>query len=323
MVQDLERFHRALHAARDGDSLPEAVSALVTDPATEAVSVDLPRFRGVSAPYYQRSGETEAGPRDLYFPKPFNDEQVRIVQLLEAHDGVAVQGPPGTGKTHTIANIICHWLATGRRVLVTSMKEPALAVLRDKLPEEIQPLAISLLGSEHEGMRQFEQSIQTIASQVQGIDHAALAREVGQLEETIDGLHTRLTRIDTEIGRWARLNQSRIEIDGESLSPMDAAQEVIDRAGQYEWLPDPLGIGPQYAPRFAEDDIARLREGRRQIGSDIDYVGRELPRGRAAGCAPAAHASGIVRIVRMSAPSPRSAQLAAGDLRDLSARTSG
>ena len=277
LVQDLERFRRALDQAPDDASLPEAVAALVSDPSTAVQPVELPRFRGVSAPFFQRGGELEAPPRDLFFPTPFNDEQVRIVQLLEAFDGVAVQGPPGTGKTHTIANIICHWLATGRRVLVTSMKEPALAVLRDKLPEEIQPLAISLLGSEHEGMQQFERSIQTIASQVQSLDQHATAADVAQLEETIDGLHTRLMRIDTEIGRWARLNQARIDLDGESISPMDAAQEVIDHAGQYEWLPDPLGIGPQYAPRFTEDDIGRLREARRQLGMDIDYVGRELP----------------------------------------------
>jgi very-short-patch-repair endonuclease len=327
MVQDLERFHRALHGARDGDPLPEAVSALVTDPATEVVSVELPRFRGVSAPYYQRAGEAEGGPRDLYFPKPFNDEQVRIVQLLEAHDGVAVQGPPGTGKTHTIANIICHWLATGRRVLVTSMKEPALAVLREKLPEEIQPLAISLLGSEHEGLKQFERCIDTIAAEVQGIDQAHLAGEVMQLEATVDGLHTRLTRIDTEIGRWARLNQSRIDVDGESMSPMDAAQEVIDGAGQHEWLPDPLGIGPQYAPRFTDEDVARLREARRQIGGDMDYVGRELP---PLAELPDARAllqthQGLVRIARMGSlgagDQPQLAgATAANDLRDLSAR---
>jgi very-short-patch-repair endonuclease len=277
LIQDLDRFHRALEQLPDDQPLPEALAALVSDPSAVAVPVELPRFRGVSAPFFQRSGEVDAAARDLFFPRPFNDEQVRIVQLLEASDGVAVQGPPGTGKTHTIANIICHWLATGRRVLVTSMKEPALAVLREKLPEEIRPLAIALLGSEHEGMQQFEQSVQTIASQVQSLDRHATAGEVAQLEETIDGLHTRLMRIDTEIGRWARLNQARIDLDGESVSPMDAAQEVIDHAGQYEWIPDALGIGPQYAPRFTEDDMARLRQARRQLGTDIDYVGRELP----------------------------------------------
>lgn len=57
---------------------------------------------------------------DWFFPKPFNEEQVEIVRLLERADGVVVRGPPGRGKTHTISNIICHYLATGRRVLVVS-----------------------------------------------------------------------------------------------------------------------------------------------------------------------------------------------------------
>ena len=115
--------------------------------------------------------------RDLYFPKAFNDEQVRIIQLLDDSDGVVVQGPPGTGKTHTIANVICHYLAEGKRVLVTSMKDPALAVLQEQLPEEIRPLAISLLTSEQEGMKQFEHAIQKIASEVQGLDRSSTARD--------------------------------------------------------------------------------------------------------------------------------------------------
>ena len=66
-----------------------------------------------------------------------------------------------------IANIICHWLANGRRVLVTSMRDPALAVLHDQLPEAIRPLVISLLASEQEGVQQFERSIEKIANEVQ------------------------------------------------------------------------------------------------------------------------------------------------------------
>lgn len=277
LVHDLEQYRRLLQDLPGDDALPDAVRAIVSDPSTEVSPVELPRFRGVSTATRPRGVDVEGSARDLYFPKPFNDEQLRIVQLLEAHDGVVVQGPPGTGKTHTIANIVCHWLATGRRVLVTSMKEPALAVLREHLPEQIRPLAISLLGSEHEGMQQFEQSVQHVASEVQSIDQAALEAEVAQLEETIDGLHARLARIDTEIGRWARLNQARIDIDGESLSPMDAAQEILDRAEQYEWIPDALGIGPQYAPRFGDEDMDRLREARRQLGADIESVAHELP----------------------------------------------
>lgn len=273
LVQDVEKLAEALQR-QAGATLPSAAAALVTEPGAEAVTVTLPAFRGVSQ---ARPEGNAAEVQDLFFPKPFNDEQVRVVQLLEAHDGVVVQGPPGTGKTHTIANIICHWLATGRRVLVTSMKEPALAVLRDKLPGEIRPLAIALLAGEKEGLRQFEQSVRAIATEVQSADPAALARDAQTIEETIDALQSRLARIDVDIGRWARLNLSRIELGGERIDALDAAREVQAAAGRFEFIPDPLGVGPQYAPRFSARDVERLRAARRRLGPDIAHAGTTLP----------------------------------------------
>jgi very-short-patch-repair endonuclease len=273
MLQDLERLALAARAG-EAAGLPAAVAALVSEPAAEATGAELPRFRGLSVVNDDPAGAAGA---DLYFPKPFNQEQVRMVQLLEAHDGVVVQGPPGTGKTHTIANLICHWLANGRRVLVTSMKEPALAVLREKLPEQIRPLAICLLSSDQEGMQQFEQSIRTIALQVQSMDPEAAAREVAKLDETIDALQARLARVDADIGRWARLNLARIELEDGGVTPAEAAEQVAGAAPGYEWIPDALGVGPQYAPRFTDADLARLREARRELGADLAYVGCELP----------------------------------------------
>ena len=70
----------------------------------------------------------------MFFPKPFNDDQLEIIRRLSRADGLVVQGPPGTGKTHTIANLICHAMATGQRVLVVSRGEAALAVLKEQLP---------------------------------------------------------------------------------------------------------------------------------------------------------------------------------------------
>jgi len=276
-MQDLERFREVLNGLDEDAELPGAVAALVTEPATENALLQLPAYRGVSAAYQESAAPESAEARDLFFPKPFNDEQARIVQLLETADGVVVQGPPGTGKTHTIANIICHWLANGRRVLVTSMRDPALAVLRDQLPEAIRPLAISLLAAEQDGGNQFEHSIQKIASEVQSLDALASGREIARLEETIDAFHGRLKRIDTDLGRWAKLNLSRIDLGGESIDPQDAAAEVLQNTGQFEWIADALGVGPQYAPRFSGDDIALLREARRQLGGEIDYAGNVLP----------------------------------------------
>ena len=131
-LQDLEKLKKQ---AEEAESYPPAVAAVVTDPDTSNPVVELPAFRGVSASYHSQGSTSGKKARDIYFPKPFNDEQFRIVQLLDISDGVVVQGPPGTGKTHTIANVICHYLAEGKRVLVTSMKDPALREVQEKLPD--------------------------------------------------------------------------------------------------------------------------------------------------------------------------------------------
>ena len=273
-LQDLEKLKKR---AEEAESYPPAVAAVVTDPDTTNPVVELPSFRGVSASYHSERSTSGKKARDLYFPKAFNDEQVRIVQLLDVSDGVVVQGPPGTGKTHTIANVICHYLAEGKRVLVTSMKDPALAVLQEQLPEEIRPLAISLLTSEQEGMKQFEHAIHKIASEVQGLDRSSTARDINHLEESIDALHGKLASIDRKIGEWAKRNLAKITLETEEIDPQDAAREVVGNVGQFEWIPDTLGITPEFAPQFSDADVVRLREARRALGQDIDYLDASLP----------------------------------------------
>jgi very-short-patch-repair endonuclease/KaiC/GvpD/RAD55 family RecA-like ATPase len=273
-LQDLERLKKL---AEEAESYPPAVAAIVTDPDTSNPVVELPTFRGVSASYHSQGSTSGKPARDIYFPKPFNDEQFSIVQLLDVFDGVVVQGPPGTGKTHTIANVICHYLAEGKRVLVTSMKDPALKEVQDKLPDEIRPLAISLLTSEQEGMKQFEHAIQKIASEVQGLDRRSTARAISQLAESIDALHGKLASIDYRIGEWARRNLAKVNLETEEIDPQEAAREVVANVGRFEWIPDTLGITPEFAPQFADADVVKLREARRALSHDIDYLDASLP----------------------------------------------
>ena len=86
--------------------------------------------------------------QEIYFPKPSNEEQRQIVRKLEISDCVVVQGPPGTGKSHTIANLICHFLAKGKRILVTAKTERALQVLQNLLPETFRQLCVSIIGDD-------------------------------------------------------------------------------------------------------------------------------------------------------------------------------
>jgi ADP-ribosylglycohydrolase/very-short-patch-repair endonuclease len=273
-VQDLERFEKAL---TDGSVvLPNAVSAMVTDPSDTSEESSLPSFRGLSL-VGGSGGASSAPPKELYFPMAYNDEQVQIVQNLEAHDGVVVQGPPGTGKTHTIANVICHYLAQGKRVLVTSMKDPALAVLQEKIPADIRPLAISLLTSEAEGMKQFEFAINKISAEVQRIDRSAYRQEISQIDGRIDGLHAKISRTDRDIAGWASKNLDQISVDGNKLSPAAAAKEVALNRSEIEWFADKISIIDDHHAQFSSADIIDLRKARLDLGNDLAYLGQRVP----------------------------------------------
>lgn len=275
LIQDLARFEAIIEESAPALSeVSPATAALVTDPSTEQEDVELPTYRGVSHIDSGAGGDSRAA--DLFFPLPYNDEQVRLVQLLERHDGVVVQGPPGTGKTHTIANVISHYLAKGCRVLVTSHKDPALAVLRDKLPEQLRPLAISLLTSEAEGMRQFEDSVNKISAEISTINKGALEREVRDLDAKIDSLHVDLARLDGRMRAWARKNMEPVDLDGERLEPAAMARVVADNP-DLAWIPDAIDCYAQYKPRFSNQDILALRQARRALGEDLDHLGVTLP----------------------------------------------
>jgi hypothetical protein len=273
LAEDLDRFARSLVAAGAEVALPAAAAALVTEPATEARRMTLPRFRGLAGDRTDGNGAS----RELCFPKPYNDEQVRIAQLLEAHDGVVVQGPPGTGKTHTIANIICHNLAQGRRILVTSMKDPALEVLREHMPAALRPLAVTLLGAGRPDGDQFDQAIEAIARELQNLDADAAEAHLAGLSRQLDLLHGRLASIDTALGSLAGQELDRIRLDGESLTTADAAAEVAASAVPCDWIPDALGSEPAHAPRFSEADVRALLDARARLGPMIEHAGRTLP----------------------------------------------
>lgn len=102
--------------------------------------------------------------QEIYFPLPYNEDQKRILETLGRQVGVLVQGPPGTGKSQTIANLICHLLATGKRILVTSQKAPALRVLKEKLPPEVVDLCVMVLGEGVDEQQELRRSVEGVAS---------------------------------------------------------------------------------------------------------------------------------------------------------------
>ena len=200
-----------------------------------------------------------------------------IVQRLEQSPGVTVQGPPGTGKTHTIANIICHYLATGRRVLVTSRGEPALEVLQSKIPDEVRALTVALLTSDREGVRQFQASIGAIQHQVSQLNPEQTRSEILLRKGAIDRVHNELASIDRRVDEIALTQLQEVEVDGTPLRAQKMAELVTVGQDAYEWFDDDISLALEHVPPLSQEEGGRLREARRNLNSDIVYVSAYLP----------------------------------------------
>ena len=149
----------------------------------------------------ESTSETPANLNDqtIYFPLEFNDEQLQIVKKIPLTDGLLVQGPPGTGKSHTIANLICHSLATGKRVLVTAKTPRALQVLHDKLPDSVKSLCINLLGSGLEEQRSLEASVSGIMIQQDRWNDNSALQEINELRQGLDKLRSEKAEIEFRV----------------------------------------------------------------------------------------------------------------------------
>lgn len=128
---------------------------------------------------------------NVFFTKPANRAQLEIVDYINHNKSVVVQGPPGTGKTHTIANLIGHYLSQGKTILVTSSTSKALGVLRDKLPKEIRPLCVPLLDQSE---TEISKAIEIISEQLQQYNSEHYRAQIKNLINEYEHTYAELER---------------------------------------------------------------------------------------------------------------------------------
>ena len=252
---DIRKLIDRVQQAPDDATLPPPAVRLTASAADEAIEEDvfdadgnliLPPIVAVTGPPQalgasggrQGEGGVDGGSpnRPVFFPLAFNEEQETIIRRLEdpASSGVVVQGPPGTGKTHTIANIICHYMATGRRVLVTARTPEALAAIQEKLPPEIRDLAIAVIHSDRQGAHQLEQAIEMLSNQVKQIDLSDYLRVCADKERRLTEVRAEIAATDHSILEYATVNLAPISYRGETCVPMDLSAKIeAERAAAF------------------------------------------------------------------------------------------
>ena len=162
-------------------------------------------------------------PRFL-FPLPYNQEQFEIARRLYEQDAVTVKGPPGTGKSHTIANLIAHFVSEGKSILVVSHNAKALSVLKDKLPKGIQDLAVSLVneGKGNEGLKA------SVSAIIRHISQHYEESRIESLEGQLSAMEHKYALLLSDMYRVVQSNGERLSLP----NPSDGAPE--DRSA-YEW----------------------------------------------------------------------------------------
>jgi very-short-patch-repair endonuclease len=254
-------------AAGDGFDLRNATLKLPSGPGSSAMT------SSASA-----NEDAPARPeRTFFFPLPHNDTQISIAERLEDEEGVIVQGPPGTGKTHTIANIIAHYLATNRRVIVAAKTPQALTAIRGNLPPSIRDLAISIIHNDVEGNRQLEAAIHLLADQAKNINPATIERELMEKQARIAALIEEIAEIDARLAEYARYNAQPLLFRGADLRPMEIARIVAAERAAHAWFPDRLDLVPAHEPRFTAADVAAAYDIRRRLKADLVYTAAALP----------------------------------------------
>lgn len=215
--------------------------------ATGAVPPALGQVVGVHKPSSEviekPDGSPWGEPPDVLLSKLANAEQIQVVRALEQHRAIVVQGPPGTGKSHTIANLIGHLVAHGKRVLVTSHTTKALRVLREQIVESLQPLCVAVLENDLEGKKQMENAVRGILSRLTTANDGSLQKEIRQLESDRQELNRRINQATGDLRTVREAEYTPIVLEGESIDPAAAARWVREHAEGNDWIPSPVVHG--------------------------------------------------------------------------------
>lgn len=191
--------------------------------------------------------DKEVAPADLFAPLPADSSQLRAVIASARGQNFVLDGPPGTGKSQTIANMIAHNLALGRRVLFVAEKRAALDVVHRRLTDKgLAPFCLELHSAK--------------------ATKSAVLKQLGTAWDTRDSLTAKQWDIEASEAKVLRdrLNATvallhRQEMNGYSIHQA-IGRFIRDGNDQTPKLTFPP------ASRHTVEDIDRMRDVARRLG---------------------------------------------------------
>lgn len=236
---------------------PPSLSQITGEVEVEWTPSGFSGNQGSAAPVSVRRGAAEGfATKEILLVNEANDEQVEIVKRLDRSGSVVVQGPPGTGKTHTISNLIGHLLSQGKSILVTAHTTKALRVLRDKVPDMLKPLCVSVLGSDQLARRQLESAVSSITERLTSETYESLSKKAQRYKEERDELIKKELALKHSFREAIENEYKSINLGGTEYSPADSARWVTQNGNGKDWIPSPVNVSISIETKIA--DIDRL-----------------------------------------------------------------
>lgn len=221
--------------------------------------------------------EWEGIGKDILFPLPANEEQKEITKRLANNFGVVVQGPPGTGKSHTICNLICHLMAHGKRVLVTSQTDKALKVLSEKIPEEIRSLCISLLGNDTKALKDLDESVRKITENL-SINPSTLSKEIEPVEAELKKCRKNIENLMSELKEAESFENKTVNYRNESFTLTQLSKWINENKNTCSWIDDSIEMKTRAS--LSQQDfhslIKLMKENRKEYIDKLSKVGNLL-----------------------------------------------
>ncbi|MFT6866729.1 MAG: superfamily I DNA and/or RNA helicase [Cyclobacteriaceae bacterium] len=222
-----------------------------------------------------------------FTPFACDASQERAIQLIKKGNSMVVQGPPGTGKSQLISNLICDYIARGKKVLLICQKKAALDVVYNRLKSKEMHDFVGLV---HDFKNDRKSIFEQIASQIDNVDQykqknngldaiylertfLQSSRKIDQAVEELDEFKKALYD-ESECGKSVKelylisnpelksitLNQEYRQFHFERMPKFTLLlKQYLDYHERFEKLPD-FWIGRPDYTNFSSLELARLKE---------------------------------------------------------------
>lgn len=213
----------------NADVVPEGILPLVDPDSAQARPADMQP---------SPDGAVVWNEAEYFLPLPVNPEQFEVIKRVDHQPLTLVQGPPGTGKTHTTAALISHLLAQGKRILVTAQTEQALHEVREKLPAEIQDLAVPVLGTGQAERALLTRSVGVIAERAHHTASTHTDSEVQALRQVLNDAAQRRASARNRLVAIREADVAKQRIAGYEGTRAHIAEQVDAQRPQHTWTLD-------------------------------------------------------------------------------------